>query len=61
MTTSKKMLSHIINFVGDVIDKNYDGIPLSQNIFTARSSETDFAGIIKIASMFIKTNSKAQK
>ena len=55
------MLSHIINFVGDVIDKNYDGITLSQNIFTARSSETDFAGIIKIASMFIKTNSKAQK
>ena len=43
------------NFVGDVINKNYDVIPLFQNVVSLRRPGVAiFADIIKIITRFIK-------
>ena len=44
------------NFVGDIMDRNYDVITfISKCLYSRRPREANFAGIIKIATMFIKT------
>ena len=47
------------NFVGDIINKHYDVINVILNTFNLRRPRvTNFADIIKIATMFNKTTFK---
>ena len=56
MTTSTiRCLSHMINSVGDVMDRNYDLITFQSILTLRRPRVANFADIIKIVTIFIKT------
>ena len=55
-------LNHVINFFGDILDRNYDIITFISKYFILRRPRgANLAGIIKIATIFMKATFKYSK
>ena len=49
------MTTSLPNFVGDVLDKNYDVITKNYDVILRRSTVANFTDIMKVAIIYLKT------